>query len=139
MFESSRTASRRLLTLSDAERSAVILTLADLIDGNVDSLIEANLRDLERMDPESPLCDRLRLTPGRIADIASSLREVAALPSPVDETVEERRLPNGLELRKVRVPFGVIGVIYEARPNVTFDVFALCLKSGNACILKGGS
>lgn len=139
MYETSRQASRQLLNLTDAERSAVLVSLAELLDSEADRLIEANQADLARMDPANPLYDRLRLTPERISEIADALRHVASLPCPVDETVEERTLPNGLELRKVRVPFGVIGVVYEARPNVTFDVFALCLKSGNACILKGGS
>lgn len=90
------------------------------------------------MSRSNPLYDRLQLTSERLAGIASDLRHVAALPTPVGEEVEHRTLPNGIDLRKVRVPFGVIGVIYEARPNVTFDVFSLCIKSGNACILKGG-
>ena len=89
------------------------------------------------MDPADPKYDRLLLNPGRLAAIAADLRKVAALPCPLGEALEQRRLDNGLQLRKLRVPMGVIAVIYESRPNVTFDVFALCLRSGNACVLKG--
>ncbi|MDE5979224.1 MAG: glutamate-5-semialdehyde dehydrogenase [Muribaculaceae bacterium] len=138
IFRRAREASRVLPALSDGQRSAAITTLASLVDSRQAELLEANLLDLARMDPSNPLYDRLQLTPERLRGIASDLRHVAGLPTPVGEEVEHRRLPNGIDLRKVRVPFGVIGVIYEARPNVTFDVFSLCLKSGNACILKGG-
>jgi len=124
--------------MPDTLRSRAILTLADLVDANHPLLLEANARDLARMDPSNPLYDRLQLTDSRLDAIASDLRHVAGLETPLGEVMEERTLPNGIELRRVRVPFGVIGVIYEARPNVTFDVFSLCLKSGNACILKGG-
>lgn len=138
IFRAVRATSRHIARLTDAERSAVLQTLADILEADASSLIAANELDLARMDAGSPLYDRLKLTPARISDIASDMRNVAALPCPVGEVVEERVLPNGINLRRVRVPFGVIGVIYEARPNVTFDVFSLCLKSGNACILKGG-
>lgn len=138
IFQAVRTASRTLATLTDSQRSQAILTLASLIETEQNHLLEANADDLARMDPANPLYDRLQLTSGRLAGIASDLRHVAALPSPVGEEMECRTLPNGIVLRKVRSPFGVIGVVYEARPNVTFDVFALCIKSGNACILKGG-
>lgn len=138
IFRRSREASRALLAVDDQRRSAAITTLASLIESRQADLLEANARDLSRMEPSNPLYDRLQLTPERLAGIADDLRHVAALPCPVGEDVEHRRLPNGIDLRRVRVPFGVIGVIYEARPNVTFDVFSLCLKSGNACILKGG-
>lgn len=138
-FDASRMAARWLTDKTDYELSSVICTLADLLEENAGELLDANQDDLARMDRNNPLYDRLKLTPDRIAGIAGDLRNVASLPSPVGETVEERTLPNGIELRKVRVPFGVIGVIYEARPNVTFDVFALCLKSGNASVLKGGA
>jgi glutamate-5-semialdehyde dehydrogenase len=90
------------------------------------------------MDPKNPLYDRLQLTSKRLADIASDMRNVASLPSPLGHVTKEKTLPNGLRLHRVSVPFGVIGMIYEARPNVTFDVFSLCFKSGNACVLKGG-
>lgn len=138
IFSRAREASRTLLELTDSQRSAAITTLADLVETHRDELLAANSLDLARMSRSNPLYDRLQLTPERLAGIASDLRHVAALPTPVGEEVEHRTLPNGINLRKVRVPFGVIGVIYEARPNVTFDVFSLCLKSGNACILKGG-
>lgn len=138
IFRRAREASRVLPALSDGQRSAAITTLASLVDSRQAELLEANRLDLARMDPSNPLYDRLQLTPERLRGIASDLRHVAGLPTPVGEEVEHRRLPNGIDLCKVRVPFGVIGVIYEARPNVTFDVFSLCLKSGNACILKGG-
>lgn len=138
MFTSSRNAARFIAAMSDPERAAVINTLASLLDTDSGRLLQANAADLERMDPANPMRDRLMLNPERVAAIASDLRKVASLPSPLGEVIEERTLPNGLFLRKVRVPFGVIGVIYEARPNVTFDVFALCLRSGNACVLKGG-
>ena len=101
-------------------------------------MLEANALDLSQMERSNPLYDRLMLTEERLRAIASDLRHVASLPCPVGEELEHRTLPNGIDLRRVRVPFGVIGVIYEARPNVTFDVFALCLKSGNASVLKGG-
>ncbi len=138
IFSRAREASRTLLELTDSQRSAAITTLADLVETHRDELLAANSLDLARMSRSNPLYDRLQLTPERLAGIASDLRHVAALPTPVGQEVEHRTLPNGIDLRKVRVPFGVIGVIYEARPNVTFDVFSLCLKSGNACILKGG-
>ena len=138
IFRRVREASRTLSTLSDATRSAAITALADMVDASRAQLLAANADDLARMEPSNPLYDRLKLTPARLDGIASDLRHVAALACPVGEEIEHRTLPNGIDLRRVRVPFGVIGVVYEARPNVTFDVFALCIKSGNACILKGG-
>lgn len=137
-FAGVRAASRQLLEISADGRSRAITALASLVEENIDSILEANARDLSRMDPSNPLYDRLQLTPDRLRAIAADLRHVAALPTPVGEEVEHRTLPNGIDLRQVRVPFGVVGVIYEARPNVTYDVFSLCLRSGNACILKGG-
>ena len=138
LFRSVREASRTIANITDAKRNEVLLTLAQLINDNTDRLLEANAVDLARMSPDSPLYDRLRLSTDRLAAIASDMCNVASLPSPVGEEIERRTLPNGLLIRRVRVPFGVIGVIYEARPNVTFDVFSLCFKSGNACVLKGG-
>ena len=137
-FAGVRAASRQLLEISADGRPRAITALASLVEENIDSILEANARDLSRMDPSNPLYDRLQLTPDRLRAIAADLRHVAALPTPVGEEVEHRTLPNGIDLRRVRVPFGVVGVIYEARPNVTYDVFSLCLRSGNACILKGG-
>ena len=139
IFRAVKAASRKMGTLSVERRDAVLVKLADAILANSAALLAANAEDLGRMDPANPLYDRLRLTEKRLADIAGDMRHVATLPSPLGEVIEERTLPNGLRLRRVRVPFGVVGVIYEARPNVTFDVFSLCFKSGNACILKGGS
>lgn len=138
IFTDAKRASRSLPSLSDNLRNDVILSLADLVEQRREQLLAANAIDLSRMDEANPLYDRLKLTPDRLSSIAADLRNVASLPSPVGEEIERRTLPNGITLRKVRVPFGVIGVVYEARPNVTFDVFSLCFKSGNACLLKGG-
>lgn len=138
IFRKTKDASLYLAQLSDADKSAVLHAVADAIKHDTDTLLEANAADLSRMDKSNPLYDRLLLTPSRLDNIASDMRHVACLPSPLGHITCERTLDNGLYLRRVSVPFGVIGVIYEARPNVTFDVFALCLKSGNACILKGG-
>ena len=124
--------------LDGKERCSLLLALADELEKRTPELLEANLEDVKAMPQDSPLLDRLRLDEGRIKAIASDMRNVASLPDPLGLTLEDRTLPNGLRLRKVSVPFGVVGVIYEARPNVTFDVFSLCFKSGNACILKGG-
>lgn len=138
-FSSVKQASRHIGSLSVDRRNAVLLHLADALEADAPALLEANARDLSRMERSNPLYDRLQLTTERLAGIASDMRHVASLPCPVGETIDESDRPNGLHLRRVRVPFGVIGIIYEARPNVTFDVFALCFKTANACILKGGS
>ena len=138
IFVRTQDASRSLAVLDDSQRNAVLLRLADAIVEQSVSILEANAVDLAAMDRSNPLYDRLMLTEDRLKGIASDMRQVASLPSPLGRTLVERTLPNGLRLRKVSVPFGVIGVIYEARPNVTFDVFSLCFKSGNACLLKGG-
>lgn len=134
-----REASRQLLTTQPETIDSLLRDIADEAEACSEEILSANRSDLSRLSADNPLYDRLKLTPERIAGIASDLRHVASLPSPAGEIMEQRTLPNGLELTKVRVPFGVIGVIYEARPNVSFDVASLCLKSGNACILKGGS
>ena len=138
-FESARQAAGRVALLPDAERAAALEAVADAIEMQSEALLAANAQDLARMDAQNPLYDRLKLTPERLRGIAADMRAVAVLPSPLGRTLEDRTLPNGLRLRKVSVPYGVIGVIYEARPNVTFDVFSLCLRSGNVCILKGGA
>ena len=138
IFERVRQASRSLALLSDEERNQVLLAVAEAIEANQSRLLAANAEDLARMEPTNPLYDRLQLTPSRLQAIASDMRNVASLPSPLGMSTKQRTLPNGLRLRRVSVPFGVVGVVYEARPNVTFDVFSLCLKSGNACVLKGG-
>ena len=139
IFEQVRAASRQLALLTDEKKNAVLTALADAIATHREELLAANALDLERMDRANPLYDRLLLTPERLEGISTDMHHVATLPSPLDHTLAERTLANGLRLRKVSVPFGVIGIIYEARPNVSFDVFALCFKSGNACVLKGGS
>lgn len=138
LFEATRNASLAVPALDDAARNGLLLKLADRLVAQAGPLLEANAVDLTAMSPENPLYDRLMLTKERLEGIASDMRKVASLPCPLDRTLADRTLPNGLKIRKIAVPFGVIGVIYEARPNVTFDVFSLCFKSGNACLLKGG-
>ncbi len=124
---------------TEEEINALLNDLADATQDSAEVILEANKRDLEMMDPTNPKYDRLKLTVERIGDIAQGIRSVAKLHSPVGRVIEKCVRPNGMEIKRVSVPFGVIGIIYEARPNVTLDVFALCLKSGNACVLKGGS
>ncbi|MBQ8969069.1 MAG: glutamate-5-semialdehyde dehydrogenase [Bacteroidaceae bacterium] len=133
-----KAASQGLVLVPEEKRNAVLRAVADAIVLRQDELLTANAQDLARMEESSPLYDRLKLTPERIAAIAADMRNVAMLPSPLGLVTKARTLPNGLRLHRVSVPFGVVGVVYEARPNVTFDVFSLCLKSGNACVLKGG-
>ena len=124
--------------VSDEKRNEILKAVADRLVKEQETILRANAEDLSRMDPANPLYDRLKLTPVRIEGIASDMRHVADLPSPLGMILEDRTLENGLRLRKISVPFGVIGVVFEARPNVTADVFSLCFKSGNACVLKGG-
>ncbi|MCR5077681.1 MAG: glutamate-5-semialdehyde dehydrogenase [Prevotella sp.] len=138
LFRQAKDASSQLLFASDEQLSDALRSVADAIEAEAAVLLAANADDLARMDRNNPLYDRLQLTPQRLADIAADMRNVATLPSPLGLVLEKRTLSNGLSLRRVSVPFGVIGVVYEARPNVTFDVFSLCLKSGSACVLKGG-
>lgn len=138
IFSAVKTASRKIALLPDNKRNEVLRAVADAIITRQESLLQANAKDLKRMSPENPLYDRLQLTTKRLEGIASDIRNVSTLPSPLGHVSKERTLPNGLRLHRVSVPFGVIGIIYEARPNVTFDVFSLCFKSGNACVLKGG-
>ena len=133
-----KAASRQLATIPDDKRNEILLAVADAIIANKERILRANTEDLAKMDPKNPLYDRLQLTDKRLEDIATDMRNVSKLPSPLGHILEETTLPNGLRLKRVSVPFGVIGMIYEARPNVTFDVFSLCFKSGNACVLKGG-
>lgn len=132
-------ASRSLNLLSVEKINEILNDLADAAVENTGAILVENQKDLERMDPTDPKFDRLKLTMERIEAIAADIRNVASLPSPVGRVLSETVRPNGMKIKKVSVPFGVIGIIYEARPNVTFDVFSLCLKSGNACVLKGGS
>ena len=137
-FKRAKAASLTLPMLSDDKRNAVLQAVARAIEARTPQLLEANAQDLARMDRSNPMFDRLMLTADRLKGIASDMRHVSTLPSPLGRTLKETTLPNGLHLRRVSVPFGVIGMIYEARPNVTFDVFSLCFKSGNACVLKCG-
>ena len=137
-FERVKRASKSLALLSDTQRNEIRNAVADAIIGNQSRILEANARDLAKMSKENPLYDRLQLTESRLEGIAADMRNVATLPSPLGHMTKQKTLPNGLRLCRVSVPFGVIGMIYEARPNVTFDVFSLCFKSGNACVLKGG-
>ena len=137
-FESVKRASKTLALLSDEQRNEILLAVADAIINNQTRILEANAQDLAKMDKSSPLYDRLQLTESRLEGIAADMRNVATLPSPLGHITNQKTLPNGLRLCRVSVPFGVIGMIYEARHNVTFDVFSLCFKSGNACVLKGG-
>ena len=137
-FASVRDASRCLTGIDPATINDVLLDLADITLQSIPQLLQANALDLKQMPQDDPRYDRLQLTESRLADIAADLRQVASLPSPVGRVLKHTTLPNGLELSRVSVPFGVIGIIFEARPNVCFDCFSLCLKAGSACILKGG-
>jgi glutamate-5-semialdehyde dehydrogenase len=134
-----RDASYSLAFLDESKIKDVLNGVADAIEKETESLLSANALDLARMDKSNPMYDRLMLTPDRLKGIADDMRNVANLESPVGKVIDERVRPNGMKLTRVRVPFGVIGVIYEARPNVSFDVFSLCFKSRNTCALKGGS
>lgn len=138
-FNAARQAARSLNRRSAHEINALLLSLADAVEQAIPQILEANERDLARMDQANPKYDRLQLTDSRLHDIASDMRAVASLPSPLGIELSKATRPNGMTISKVSVPFGVIGVIYEARPNVTFDVFSLCIKAGSACLLKGGS
>lgn len=138
IFEKVKSASKQLALITDQQRNEILLSLADAIGQHEEALLQANAQDLARMDKSNPLYDRLQLTPERLAGIANDMRHVANLLSPLGIVTKHRVLDNGLDLKRVSVPFGVIGMIYEARPNVSFDVFSLCFKSGNACVLKGG-
>jgi glutamate-5-semialdehyde dehydrogenase len=138
-LEQLKNASYSLPLLEESQVNDVLMSVAAAIESNTDMLLKANASDLARMDKDNPMYDRLMLTPERLAGIASDMRSVAGLNNPVGKVISEAIRPNGMRLTRVRVPFGVIGVIYEARPNVSFDVFSLCLKTRNACALKGGS
>ena len=137
-FQLTKDASLSLALINDEKKNAVLRRIADEIGRQSDMLLEANAKDLSRMDQSNPLYDRLQLTKERLDGIASDMRHVADLPTPLGHITKDHTLENGLRLYRVSVPFGVIGMIYEARPNVSFDVFSLCFKSGNACVLKGG-
>ena len=132
-------AAKQLVALPDEQVVKILRQVADALDAHLAEVLAANAEDLQRMDPANPKYDRLKLTADRVAAIANDMRNVASLPSPLGRVLQETVRPNGMVIKKISVPFGVIGVIYEARPNVTFDVFSLCFRSGNACVLKGGS
>lgn len=137
LFHRVKEVSKELLLLTDEQRSNILLRIAERTESSMEQLLLANSIDLQKLEKSNPLYDRLLLTPERITSIVADLRKVASLPSPLGLVSKERTLSNGLYLRRVSVPFGVIGVIFEARPNVCFDVFSICFKSGNACVLKG--
>ena len=137
-FVAVQDASRNMLALSDKEINQILLAVADAAINKTDFILSENQKDLERMPSTDPKYDRLKLTKSRLQDIAADIRNVAALPSPLGKVLKENVLPNGLKIKRVSVPFGVIGIIYEARPNVTVDAAALCFKAGSACILRGG-
>jgi glutamate-5-semialdehyde dehydrogenase len=138
-FQNAASATRTIIDISPTLTNQVLHDLASMLILQTDQLLEENKKDLQRMDTDDPKYDRLKLTSGRVHDIARDLENVAELPTPIAEVLSEQMMPNGLQISKVRVPLGVVGVIYESRPNVTVDVFALCFKTGNVCILKGGS
>jgi len=139
IFEKVLKASRKNNLLTDEKISKVLTKVADAAEENIDFILKENQKDLDRMNKNDPKYDRLLLTEDRIKGIASDIRNVVQLPSPLNKILDTKIMDNGMTVKKTTVPFGVIGIIYESRPNVTFDVFALTLKSGNACILKGGS
>ena len=137
--ESALAASRALNLISDETINQVLISLAEEAIAQTDAILVENAKDLAAMDKSNPMYDRLLLSKERLEAIASDIRNVASLPSPLGKQLMETERPNGMKISKITVPFGVVGIIYEARPNVSFDVFSLCLKSGNACILKGGT
>lgn len=138
-FQNALSASQELNMLSDRKINEVLLKIADAAEKSTGYILRENQKDLARMDSSDPKYDRLKLTADSLRSIADDIRNVASLPSPLGRILSDTVRPNGLKITKVTVPFGVIGIVYESRPNVTFDVFSLCLKSGNACVLKGGS
>ncbi len=133
-----KASSKELALIDDEKKNSLLEKLSKEVIKNKELLLQANQKDLLHMDKASPLYDRLKLTDSRLQAIAEDIRHVASLPSPLGRTLKESTLANGLHIKRVSVPFGVIGVVYEARPNVSFDVFSLCFKSGNASVLKGG-
>ncbi|MDX2127582.1 MAG: glutamate-5-semialdehyde dehydrogenase [Chloroherpetonaceae bacterium] len=139
LLKKAKSSSSSLLRLTTKEAEDALSKIAIELEKYSQRILEANSRDLKKMDPNNPKYDRLLLSPSRLESILKDMRRVSLLPSPIGTVLERKKLENGLTLEKIRVPLGSVGVIYEARPNVTFDVFALCFKSGNVCILKGGS
>ena len=138
-FRAVQLASKKIILVSDEKIKAVLISLAEAALSNAELILMENQKDLDRMSTVDPKYDRLQLTNKRLQDIANEIKKVAELPSPVGILLEQKTMDNGIQISKITVPLGVIGVIFEARPNVTFDVFSLCLQSRNACILKGGS
>jgi len=138
-FENALAAGRSIVDITPEMVVAVLNDVAEAAVAQTAHLLMANQKDLDRMDPSDPKYDRLKLTEARIRDIAQEMKNVAGLPDPLGHILSEKTMPNGLHISKISVPLGIVGVIYEARPNVTFDVFALCFKTGNVCVLKGGS
>ncbi|MDB5025969.1 MAG: glutamate-5-semialdehyde dehydrogenase [Mucilaginibacter sp.] len=138
-FDNALIAGRDIIDISPDTIITVLRDLAEAAVAQTDHLLHENQKDLDRMDTTDPKYDRLKLTAARIQDIAKDMVNVAGLPNPLGHVLSEQTMPNGLQIKKISVPLGIVGVIYEARPNVTFDVFALCFKSGNVCVLKGGS
>ncbi|SOD78364.1 glutamate-5-semialdehyde dehydrogenase [Spirosoma fluviale] len=138
LLQATQQAAAAVRRLSPAQKTDLLNRLADVLAAHTGTIVAENQKDLDRMDATDPKYDRLKLTESRVADLSKSLREVAVLPDPAGEIILERTIEQGLKLKKIAVPLGVVGVIYEARPNVTVDVASLCLRSGNACVLKGG-
>ena len=136
-FRAVKVASRKLNLIDEKTINSLLCAVADEAEKSAADILAENAKDLALMEPSDPKYDRLKLTRERIQAIAADMRQVAQLPSPLGKVLSKTVRPNGMEITKVSVPFGVVGIIYEARPNVSFDVFSLCLKSGNACILKG--
>ena len=137
--KSALVASRTLQLVDDIKINQILLALADEAISKTEEILAENAKDLATMEKSNPMYDRLLLSRERIVSIAADIRNVATLPSPLAKVLMTKELPNGLKINKLTVAFGVVGIIYEARPNVSFDVFSLCLKSGNACVLKGGT
>src|SRR4029077_3556365 len=133
-----RAASAKLAQLSTEQKNALLLAIADAVEAHEKDILAANQEDIEHSDLEGAMRDRLLLTPARIKEMARGVRDVATLPDPIGETLAEGTKENGLRIRKVRVPLGVVGIIYESRPNVTVDTAVLALKTGNAIVLRGG-
>lgn len=139
LIEQTASAAKDLISIEDEKINSILKDTARELLLSTEFVLEENAKDLSNMDPNNPKFDRLKLTTERLKGMAADMEKVSTLPSPLGEVISKTIRPNGIVIKKVSVPFGVIGIIYEARPNVTFDVFALCLKSGNACVLKGGS
>src|SRR6476646_2221170 len=137
-LERARAASARMAQFSTKEKNSLLLKMADALEVQEANILAANHEDIEKSNLSGAMRDRLLLTPSRIKDMANAVREVAALPDPINEVLEEWTRPNGLQIRKVRVPLGVVGIVYESRPNVTVDAAVLAFKTGNAVVLRGG-